>query len=75
MNNKEESGGVTTETELLYKVRRTLSRRSAPIPRKMPQGLGGTGRVGARERSFKTVDGSVRKKECPSEKNNPFRHV
>ena len=39
MNNKEESGGMTTETELLYKVRRTLSRRNAPIPRKMPQGL------------------------------------
>lgn len=75
MNDKKESRGVTTETELLHKVRRTLSRRNALMPRKMPQGLWGTGRGGARERSFKTVDGSVSKKECPSEKNNPFRHV
>ena len=30
---------------------------------------------GARERSFRTIDGTVRKKEDPSEKNNPFRQV
>lgn len=30
---------MTTETELLYNVRRTLSRRNALRPRKMPQGL------------------------------------